>query len=223
MRRFMLFVLAAGLLVGLIGCNEPATKKGTVPEKTVKPAAGKVTPAPAGKVALRVNCGATADYVDLDGNKWLADQVWAEGKTWGALDGMTVTRTLAALSTAAKAATPFADERAAMPGTRAPAVYLSERYALTGYRFDVPNGKYTVRLHFAETYHTTGPGARVVTVSLQGNPVFERVDATKDGGGFAKPCVKEAKGVTVTDGKLLIKITQVVMSPEINGIEILSE
>jgi len=37
-------------------------------------------------------------------------------------------------------------------GTEDDPVYLTERYSLEAYRFRVPNGRYTVRLHVAETY-----------------------------------------------------------------------
>ena len=164
---------------------------------------------PTGKIVIRVNCASDADYTDQAGNKWVADQMWTEGKTWGAVEGNTATRNL---------------NPGAIAGTQAPGIYLTERYGMSGYRFDVPNGKYTVRLHFAETWDgIKAAGERVFTVKIQGKPIFENVDPFKDGGGLAKPVVKEAKGIEVADGKLAIEFVEQAQSAEINGIEIMAE
>jgi len=161
-----------------------------------------------GKVIARVNCGAAQEYVDQAGVKWAADQEYTAAAKWGAMDGKTITRTT--LKTIA--------------GTQAPQVYLTERYQMPGYRFDLPNGKYAVRLHFAETYEgVTKVGDRVFTVAIQGKPVLADFDVMKAAGGFAKPVIKEFRGVAVTDGKLMIEFTLKVQNPEINGIEILAD
>ena len=161
-----------------------------------------------GKVIARVECGGTQEYVDQTGAKWAADQEYTEAAKWGAMDGKTITRTT--LKTIA--------------GTQAPQVYLTERYQMPGYRFDLPKGKYTVRLHFAETYEgITKVGERVFTVKVQGQPVLEDFDVMKAAGGFAKPVIKEFRGVAVTDGKLMIEFVPKVQNAEINGIEILAD
>ena len=172
---------------------------GCVPQKK-----GAAAP---GKFVLRVNAGAEKEYVDQSGAAWLPDQEWKDGAKYGAVDGKTIVR-----------------ENLKIAGTKAPDVFLTERYSMTAYRFVVPNGKYAVRLHFAETYpgiDTQGP--RVFSVSIQGKPALADFDVMKTAGGFAKPVVKEFKGVAVTDGKLLIEFTAKSQNPEINGIEILGE
>jgi hypothetical protein len=159
------------------------------------------------KVLYRVNCGDDRAYTDNAGVKWAPDQVYTAAGKWGALGGDTVRRTLKTI-----------------PGAQAPEVYLTERWGMSGYRFDIPNGKYTLRLHFAETFDgITGPGQRVFTVTVQGKPALANFDVFKAAGGFAKPVVKEFRGVAVTDGKLLIQFTQEPEAPEINGIEIIAE
>ena len=102
-------------------------------------------------------------------------------------------------------------------------LYLDVRYNTGGYQLDVPNGKYTVRLHFAETFEgITGPGMRVFSVSVPGQPVLKDLDLFKTV-GFLKPLVKEYKGVPVENGQLVIGFTPNIENPQICGIEILAE
>ena len=159
------------------------------------------------KTALRVNCAAAEPYTDKAGNMWLADQQFEEGKEWGAVDGMTVDRGDLDIS-----------------GTNSPKVYQTERYSMSAYKFIVPNSRYTVRLHFAETYEgITGEGQRVFSVTINGKTVLENFDVRKEGGGFQKPVVREFKGVTVTNKELVVGFVSNIQNPEINGIEILAE
>ncbi|MCY3021983.1 MAG: malectin domain-containing carbohydrate-binding protein [Planctomycetota bacterium] len=106
--------------------------------------------------------------------------------------------------------------------TKDKAIYLHERYELTKYRIAVPNGKCTVKLHFAETYEKiTEPGQRVFTVSIEGKPVLVDFDP------FTEACkqqfaavVKEFKKVEVKDGELTIEFQPKVQNAMINGIEV---
>ena len=156
---------------------------------------------------LRVNCAATESYTDQAGNEWLPDQYMEEGKQWGAVAGMTVDR-----------------GNLDMTGTDAPKVYETERYSMDAYKFIVPNGKYTVRLHFAETYDgITANGQRIFSVTINDETVLKDFDPFQAAGGFEKPVVKEIKGIHVTDKELTIGFVIDTQNPEINGIEILSE
>jgi len=166
---------------------------------------GMTWPGAGPKVITRVSAGAEKAYTDETGATWLADQVFAEGAKYGAVGGMTIRRTIKTIE-----------------GTKAPDVYLTERYSMTAYKFALPNGKYTVRLHFAETYSgITKEGERIFSVKVQGKPALTDLDVFKTAGGFAKPVVQTVKDVAVTDGVLLIEFTPKVQNPEINGIEIL--
>ena len=159
------------------------------------------------KIVLRVNCAGSEPYTDKAGNVWLADQYAESDKKWGAVGGMTVDR-----------------GDLGMAGTDSPRVYETERYSMDAYKFSVPNGRYTVRLHFAETYDgITGVGQRVFSVTINEETVLEDFDPYKEAGGFEKPVVKIIKSLTVTDGELVIAFTMDIQNPEINGIEILSE
>jgi len=188
MRYLALTVVAVGLLAVLAGCRID----------------GEDEP----DFALRVNAGADKEYVDQGGTKWLPDQEFSAGKTYGAIEGQTVLRT----------------EIKAVQGTKAPQVYLTERYGMSAYRIVVPRGDYKVRLHFAETYEgITGAGQRVFSVKINGQCVLKDLDVFKEAGGFAEPLVKEFKKIKAPDGKLLIEFSEQVQKPEINGIEVLAE
>ena len=159
------------------------------------------------KFVLRVNCAATEPYTDNAGNIWLVDQTMEEGKAWGYVDGMTVDR-----------------GELGITGTDAPKIYETERYSMSAYKFKVPSDKYTVRLHFAETYDgITGEGQRIFSVTINEKTVLEDFDPYKEAGGFQKPVVKTIKGQTITNGELVIGFVSNIQNPEINGIEILSE
>jgi enterochelin esterase-like enzyme len=158
------------------------------------------------KFVLRVDCGASDSYKDKFGNVWAADQEFEAGKTWGAVYGSTLDR-----------------EGVGITGTDIPRIYETERYSVESYKFMVPNGKYTVRLHFAEAYDgITAPGERVFSVSVPGQPVLKDLDLFKTV-GFLKPLVKEYKGVPVENGQLVIGFTPNIENPQICGIEILAE
>jgi len=162
--------------------------------------------AKAPKFVLRVNCAAFDTYIDKAGNEWLSDQEMKEGLKWGAVLGM------------------LSDHgELEMTGTDAPKIYETERYSMNAYEFIVPNGKYTVRLHFAENYEgITDVGQRIFSVTIKNKTVLEDFDLFKVG-GFGKAIVKEFKHVAVTDEKLTIGFIPNIENPEINGIEILSE
>ena len=102
------------------------------------------------------------------------------------------------------------------------AIYLTERYSLKAYRIAVPNGAYTVRLHFAETYERiTAAGQRIYTVSVEGQPVLKDFDPFQEAGARFAAVVKECQA-TVADGELTIEFADKVQNPMINGIEVIA-
>jgi hypothetical protein len=95
---------------------------------------------------------------------------------------------------------------------------------MSAYEFNLPNGKYIVRLHFAECFTgITGPGERVYSFAVQGQKPEKDFDIFKEAGGMYKTIQREYKGVEVTDGKLRITFTPNIENPAINGIEIFTE
>ena len=190
---------AVMLAVALTANCQPA--KGQASTNTA--AAAAATPAAPAATAVavtppvRIKAGATEKMTDTEGNVWLPDQGSADGDTYEATD-------------------------AAVTNTPDAALYRTERYSMTAYSFAVPNGKYTVKLHFAEVYSgISGPGDRVFSFNVQGHD-FKDFDIWVKAGGFSKAYV-ESVDVEVTDGKLNITFTPKVENPKINGIEILPQ
>jgi endoglucanase len=214
-------VIGGCMVVGLLlaGCHQsdssvaqepttsPQPQTPTTVEATQPPAPPvAAAPALAKKFVLRVDCGAFEPYTDKSGNVWAADQELGAGKTWGADYGSTMDRVGVGVT-----------------GTDIAAIYETERYSMDAYKFTVPNGKYTVRLHFAETFEgIVGPGERVFSVSVQGQEVLKDLDLFKTVGAL-KPLVKEYKGMSVENGQLVIGFTYNIENPQICGIEILAE
>jgi hypothetical protein len=94
---------------------------------------------------------------------------------------------------------------------------------MTGWSGDVPNGTYTVKLYFCETFEDiTAEGQRVFNVKV-GDQELKNFDIFKEAGGADKPLIKTFKNVVVTDGKLKITFEAGEQSPEINGIEIIPQ
>ena len=170
-------------------------------QATAAPASA-ATPAPAtpaktaaAKSAIRINAGASAAEVDAKGTAWLADQGFAGGDT---IDRGSI----------------------AIANTETPSIYRTEHYDMSGFSYKLPNGKYTVRLHFAETFEEiTGAGQRVFSINVAGQ-VFKDFDVWVKAGGGQRAYVETVK-VDITDGKLDITFTSNIQSPEINGIEII--
>jgi enterochelin esterase-like enzyme len=162
----------------------------------------------ASKLVIRVACGAYEPYTDKNGNVWLPDEVDAPGASLTPPDGMTVERT----------------EIFEVPDVAFPQIFQTERYGMSAYEFNLPNGKYTVRLHFAETFTGIyGEGERVYSFAVQGQEPGKDFDIFKEAGGMYKAVQREYKGVVVTDGKLKITFTPNLENPAINGIEIFAE
>ena len=150
-----------------------------------------------------VNCGSDRRYVDSQGRTWLADQAWNGGlMPWGFIRGGTADRGDVAIA-----------------NTPDPKLYLTERYAVEGYRFKVTNGRYLVRLHFAETW-LTDVNQRLFDVSVQGREALESFDVVRAAGGHHAAVVKSCH-TTVSDAVLRIDFARKADSPEINAIEVM--
>lgn len=194
----------------IVGCE--SNKEESKPEATAAPAAApattaeatpaaapaaaaEATPAAAFK-AIRIDAGSDTNYVDTDGNVWLADQGFADGEV--------VTR----------------DADLPVANTKDPALFRTEHYDMTSFTEKVPNGKYTLKLYFAETYEDiTGAGQRVFSFNAAGQE-FKDFDVFVKAGGAQRAFVVNLDDV-VTNGQVDITFTANIQSPEINGIEII--
>src|SRR6185369_520341 len=93
---------------------------------------------------IRIKAGKSEPVKDAEGNVWLADQGFEGGRT-------------------------IARPAIQIANTKSPDLYRTERYSMDSFSRPVANGKYLVKLHFAETYEgITGPGERVFSFNVQG-------------------------------------------------------
>ncbi|MGD9162628.1 MAG: malectin [Desulfobacteraceae bacterium] len=213
MTKKMIFTVSLVALTLLLqyGCNGPEVAEEPTDTAQIEVAVAAEPAAAATENAeefvLRVDCGSYSEYTDDAGNVWQADQEKTDDNKWGAVYGSVVGRSGLGIE-----------------GSDCPIIYENERYSMDAYEFDVPNGKYTVTLHFAETYEGIyGEGERVFNVSINGKEVLKDLDPYKEAGDFNTPAVKEFKGIEPADGKITIGFTYGVENPQINGIEIVSE
>jgi hypothetical protein len=148
------------------------------------------------KTTIRIKTGITAPLTDELGVVWQPDAT-------GFADGETIARPDIAIG-----------------NTKTASLYRAERYSMTKFSQKLPNGKYTVKLHFAETYEgISGPGERVFSFNVEGKE-FKDFDPTKKAGGTLRAYVETVE-VTVADGSLDITFTAKVENPEINALEII--
>jgi hypothetical protein len=210
-KLFLLLPLPTVALILLAGCQAdsnystphttaPAATPVAVPATTPAPATPPppvvVTPPAPAKSPLptiRINAGSGA-LKDSTGVEWLAETGFEGGDVV---------------------------ERPDLPiaNTKQPEIYRSEHYAMDAFKQPLPNGKYLVKLHFAETFEgIQGPGGRVFSFDVEGK-AFADFDPFAKAGGFGKAYV-ESVPVDIADGVLNIKFTPQVENPQICGIEI---
>lgn len=159
--------------------------------------AGEVTRAPAAKT-VRIKAGLFEPLTDSKGNVWQAEK--------GFEGGATIDR----------------DPATEIEGTEDPNLYLSEHYAMESFSARLPNGRYLVKLYFAETFEGIfGPGDRVFSFNVQGHE-FKDFDIWVKAGGPYRAYI-ETVPVEVSNGEFRIDFTSQVENPEINAIEIIPQ
>jgi enterochelin esterase-like enzyme len=106
--------------------------------------------ASAGKI-IRIRAGSSESFKDSAGNVWEAER--------GFEGGQTIDR----------------DPDLAIANTKDPGLYRSEHYSMDSFACNLPNGKYLVKLHFAETFEGISGGsspsmskARILRISTSG-------------------------------------------------------
>jgi parallel beta-helix repeat protein len=109
-------------------------------------------------------------------------------------------------------------------GTTFPELYQTETWLPkegpgATFTFAVPNGDYTVHLHFVD-WANQAAGERVFHVDLQGQRVLEDLDIFAEVGQRA--ALVESFDVSVDSGELTLEITTEVSWPEIAGVEIVA-
>ena len=141
---FTTFILAVtALSFTACQCSKSQCASKPAAASTMSPATG----APAIKQVLptiRIRAGSAEAFTDSSGNAWLGTQ--------GFVDGETVDRSELTIA-----------------NTKDQGIYRSERYSMTAFTQPLPNGKYTVKLHFAETFEgISGSGQRVFSFNVEG-------------------------------------------------------
>ena len=144
---------------------------------------------------LYINAG-SGDYVDSDGNTWVADTYFTGGKVF------------------------ILQRSQSIAGTVEDPLYKTERYGRMQYDIPVPfNGDYSVKLHFAETYLVIQSiGKRIFDIEIENKLARSQLDIFSSVGSAT--ALIESFETKVTDGTLSIKFIPSKENPKVNAIEI---
>ncbi|AFZ22377.1 malectin domain-containing carbohydrate-binding protein [Allocoleopsis franciscana] len=157
-----------------------------------------VEPAAAPTTDIRINCGASIDYVAADGKTWLKDNYFTFGNADASYLGV----------------------------IGATYDFVLFNYSRSGgaggfnYKFSVPNGNYKVELGFSENFHTS-VNSRKFHVDIEGVRVLTDFDIRAQAGARYS-AIKRTFTTTVSDGELNIQFTPTVDGAQINNIRVYS-
>jgi hypothetical protein len=199
--------IAASLALITVGCQAPgstsSTSNASAPTSPAATATATAATAPATTANRGVPVHILAGYdesITKNGVTWLgASNFFADGET--------IARPDITIATSAE--------------TGPDVIYKAERYSMTKFTYSpVPNGDYTVKLHFCETYEgITGPGMRIFGYKVQGDgPAVKDFDLFATAGAL-KPVVKTVP-IIVTNHTVEVDFTSQEQNPQINAIEI---
>ena len=191
-------VCAGVLAVTLTACRTSPAPQSGTPMATTT-AAAPVAERP----TIRVKAGTDKDLKDTKGTVWKADT--------GFVGGLTINRPNLKVS-----------------GTDIPEIYQSEHYSMSSWSTKVPNGKYTLKLHFSEDYEgITNEKGRVFTYTVKNGDAVNGT-VVKEVKGFSPWTAAKAQykayvdsvPVDVTNGQITVVFTADVENPQINAIEV---
>ncbi|MDZ7289752.1 MAG: family 16 glycosylhydrolase [candidate division KSB1 bacterium] len=128
---------------------------------------------------------------------FLPDQTWDSYKEYGAVGGTVKTRP---------------------SGTSLPAIYQTEREALTFYQVRVPAGRYRLTLMMADTDHDRA-GQRVFDVCAEGQLLFDNLDIVAEV-GKSTALEKVVSDFAVTDGRLDLYFKPEIGAATLSGLQI---
>jgi hypothetical protein len=158
---------------------------------------------------LRVDAGNRAAYKDMNGKIWEPDREYGEA-------GYGFTRSYGDM----------VDRGWGAPihGTKESRIYQTEHWGVERFVAEVPDGRYTVILHFAETWDGIDKeGPRVFDVKIEGQEVLKGFDILKEAGAMNTAVTREFQHIQVDDGKLDIRFIPRHENPLLSGIEIIGE
>lgn len=145
---------------------------------------------------VKINCGGSA------GLDYLADIGWTENSEFGFLDGN---------STAYPSSLQIS-------GTDEDIIFQSEKYGMVTYKIRLPNGRYDVKLMFAENYFNQA-GSRIFDVYLEQNREIENLDIYSLVGKNAA-YISEITNVEINDGVMDIQFAEKIDNALLCGIVI---
>lgn len=161
--------------------------------------------------SYRVNVGSDKAYVDSQGQTWLPDQNFNYG---AANYGFIKSEPGGTLYRGSKAAVAGAD----------PEIYRSERHRHFGHGFKVPEGTYSVRIHYAEMFkHRPDQDVTDSGVMVNGKQAYPDFNLGNEAGGMARPLVKTIAGVRPVNGMIEIEFSDKKGGCRCQGIEVLPE
>jgi hypothetical protein len=158
---------------------------------------------------LRIDAGNRAAYKDLNGKIWEPDRDYGR-----AAYGFT------------RSYGDMVDRGWDAPilGTKEPRIYQTEHWGVERFVAEVPGGRYTVILHFAETWEGIDKeGPRVFDVKIEGQDALKDFDILKEAGAMNTAVRKEFHHIQVDDGKLEIRFIPKHENPLLSGLEIIGE
>jgi beta-galactosidase len=148
---------------------------------------------------LALSAGAIVQYTDPHELVWIEDREYSDGAR-GAVGGTTG---LAGKWT---------------NGSPEDPLYQTYREGMSAYRFDVPGGRYEVRLRFADP-RMTSPGERVFTVKLGNMVLKENLDLVAVAG--ASTAYDVVGNTEVVDGQgLIVTFDGLIGLPVVSGIDV---
>lgn len=146
----------------------------------------------------RVNAGGDY-YTSVNGDFYAADQPY-QARSWGYVAGQ------------------IYRENRDIKNTEDDFLYISERWGLDSYIFDVPNGNYVVKLHFAEIYFRHR-NQRIMEVAIEAEVAISDWDIYAE--IRQRTAVIKTFKVVVNDNQLNIDFSASVYEPKISAIEVI--
>ncbi len=150
--------------------------------------------------AHRVNCGGPA-YTTPSGIRFEEDQEFSPEKGWGYVEGSMGN----------------ANKGASIKDTDSPDLFLTDRWGVKEYRFQVQPGIYTVTFYFAEVYFKD-KASRVFDVLINGQEQISGLDIFKQA-GFEKALLI-SRTVNVSDGWIVISVRELADKAKFSAIAI---
>ncbi len=180
-----------------IAAPEPGGEPG---ERELHQAATAKAEQAAAAGTTRIICGALFSYTDPAGHGWFGDREYVVGK-YGNISGGMVHRGPIKIT-----------------GTDNPEIYRTELWGQESYHITLANGKYLLRLHWAETYGAD----RKFDVTAEDKTLLKDFNPLGVAGAKNKAFFREFT-IEVADGVLDIEFPREGGTPMINAIEVVAQ